>query len=80
MLTAEAIDCVQFEYGQICILTKFLLYDFYKLLQDTYSYTIGKIKPLHVAFKPYQFFDEDFLGTNYLAVSPRRKDLIELLA
>ena len=57
---------VQFEYGRVNILTRFLLRDFYELFRS-YGYVVGKIYPDHVDFRDYDLGDEDFLGPNYLA-------------
>jgi FkbM family methyltransferase len=65
------VDIVQFEYGEVCIDTRFLLQDFYKFF-ETYGFVLGKIYPTFVDFKEYEYSDENFLGCNYLAV---RKDL-----
>jgi len=69
------IDVIQFEYGRVNILTKFLLYDFYALFRK-YGYRVGKIYPNYVDFREYSFAHEDFLGPNYLAV---REDLVDAL-
>ena len=58
---------IQFEYGYVNIVAKFLLYDFYKLLEG-YGMKIGKIYPDFVDFRDYRYQDEDFIGPNYLAV------------
>ncbi|MGH7700778.1 MAG: FkbM family methyltransferase [Gemmatimonadales bacterium] len=57
---------VQFEYGRVNVLTKFLLRDFYELFRS-YGFVVGKIFPDFVDFRPYELGDEDFLGPNYLA-------------
>lgn len=57
---------VQFEYGRVNILTRFLLRDFYELFR-IYGYAVGKIYPDYVDFRDYDLGDEDFLGPNYLA-------------
>lgn len=74
----EGIDVIQFEYGKINILTRFLLLDFYQYFSPR-GYRIGKIFPNYVDFKEYDFDQEDFLGPSYLAVSNRRRDIIDLL-
>ena len=74
-LQGRMIDVIQFEYGQVNILTKFLLYDFYALFRK-HGYRVGKIYPNYVDFREYSFTHEDFLGPNYLAV---REDLVDLL-
>ena len=75
----RAIDVVQFEYGKICINTKFLLIDFYKFFYK-YGYKVGKIYPNYVDFKDYSWNHEDFIGPNYLAVREGRQDLIAALS
>ncbi len=57
---------VQFEYGRVNVLTRFLLKDFYELF-DRAGYVVGKIYPDYVDFRDYDLGDEDFLGPNYLA-------------
>ncbi len=78
-LDAGHIDVIQFEYGKVAILTHFLLKDAYDLLEAK-GYTIGKLYPDHVDFRPYKLEDEDFLGPNYIAVRSARPDLIEILS
>lgn len=77
-IDAGKIDVIQFEYGRVNILTHFLLFDFYNLL-ETKGYTVGKIYPDHVDFRPYTLEDEDFIGPNYLAVRTARGDVIGAL-
>jgi FkbM family methyltransferase len=79
MLTDGGIDVIQFEYGFINILPKFLLKDLYELLA-AHGYVAGKIFPAYVDFRAYQLKDEDFMGPNYLAVRRDRSDLIALLS
>jgi len=65
-LTERRIRFVQFEYGRVNILTRFLLKDFYELFERA-GYVVGKIYPDYVDFRTYELSDEDFLGPNYLA-------------
>jgi hypothetical protein len=65
-LSERRIRFVQFEYGRVNILTRFLLRDFYTLFA-THGYVVGKIFPDHVDIRDYDLNDEDFLGPNYLA-------------
>ena len=65
-LRTRRVRFVQFEYGRVNILTKFLLRDFYELLRG-YGFVVGKIFPDFVDFRDYDLGDEDFLGPNYLA-------------
>jgi FkbM family methyltransferase len=77
-LAQQKIDIIQFEYGQVNILTHFLLIDFYALLSK-YGYKIGKIYPNYVEFKDYGFEDENFLGPNYLAIKKDQQKMINSL-
>ncbi|MFZ6664400.1 FkbM family methyltransferase [Peijinzhouia sedimentorum] len=77
-LQQHKIRVIQFEYNLNNILSKFLLRDFYELL-NKYGYQIGKIYPKSVEFKPYNIEMEDFIGLNYLAVHKSDKGLIEEL-
>jgi len=65
---------VQFEYGRVNILTRFLLRDFYQLFA-THGYVVGKIYPDYVDFRDYDLSDEDFLGPNYLACRTGERSL-----
>jgi FkbM family methyltransferase len=65
-LRDRRIRFVQFEYGRVNILTRFLLNDFHELF-GRYGYVVGKIFPDHVDIRDYELGDEDFLGPNYVA-------------
>lgn len=65
-LRSQRIRFVQFEYGRVNILTRFLLRDFCELFKS-YGYVVGKLYPDYVDFREYDLGDEDFLGPNYLA-------------
>jgi FkbM family methyltransferase len=77
-LDAGSMDIIQFEYGRVAILTHFLLKDFHDLLESK-GFSVGKLFPDHVDFRPYKLEDEDFLGPNYVAVRCERADIIEAL-
>jgi FkbM family methyltransferase len=66
LLRERRVRFVQFEYGRVNVLTRFLLKDFYELFAG-YGYVVGKIYPDHVDIRDYDLADEDFLGPNYLA-------------
>jgi FkbM family methyltransferase len=70
-----AIDLVQFEYGQVAILNHFLLADFHAFFRER-GFAVGKIYPGYVDFRDYAYWDEDFLGPNFLAC---RKDRVDYL-
>jgi FkbM family methyltransferase len=78
-ISAGRIDAVQFEYGKVCILTKFLLRDFCEYFAAR-GYRVGKIYPDQVVFRDYDFTHEDFRGSNYLAVRRQRQDLIDAVS
>jgi len=73
-LSNKQIKVIQFEYGMVNIQSKFLLKDFYDFLTN-YGYKIGKIYPEMVLFKEYEFYDENFIGPNYLAVHSECEDI-----
>jgi FkbM family methyltransferase len=79
MLNSKSIRVIQFEYGQINIINKFLLRDFY-LFFDSYGYSIGKIYPQYVDFYKYDFSKEDFIGPNFIAILNEEKEIKEKLS
>jgi FkbM family methyltransferase len=80
MLGQGVIDVIQFEYGHLNASVRFLLGDFYELL-DGYGYEVGKIFPDGVDFHPYDASrDETFRGPNYLAVHRSHPELIARLS
>jgi len=78
-LGARRVRFVQFEYGRVNILTKFLLHDFYELFRR-HGYVVGKIFPDFVDFRAYDLGDEDFIGPNYLACPADDPALPQLMA
>jgi FkbM family methyltransferase len=78
-LKQKKIQMIQFEYGMANIITKFLLYDFYRFFKE-YGYTLGKIYPGFVEFRDYDLQQEDFRGPNFLAVREDCSDLIKTLS
>lgn len=73
------IRVIQFEYGYINIITKYLLYDFYNFFRDA-GYIVGKVYPRRVEFKEYTLKDENFYGPNYVAVRATDEDMIRTLS
>jgi Methyltransferase FkbM domain len=73
-LAERRIDVVQFEYGFQNIFSRFLLLDFYRLLEP-HGYAVGKLYPDGVCFKSWEPKDEDFYGPNYVAVLTERADI-----
>ena len=78
MLSQQRIGCIQFEYGNMNILTKHLLIDFSKMLVPL-GYVLGKLTPERVNFKDYHLSDEDFRGPDYVAVHITRPEIIDAL-
>jgi len=70
LIQPATIPVVQFEYGRACILTKYLLKDYYDFFTKR-GYRIGKLFPSSVRFRDYQLEDENFLGPNYIAANPQ---------
>jgi FkbM family methyltransferase len=76
LFQARTIDLVQFEYGRVSIVNRFLLRDFYEFFTSR-GFRVGKIYPNYVDFRDYDMGDEDFLGPNYLACRVDRTDYLE---
>lgn len=76
MLGSGSIDVVQFEYGRVSIMNRFLLRDFHELF-ERFGYVVGKIFPNYVDFRPYDLEDEDFVGPNYLACRSAKSDYVQ---
>jgi FkbM family methyltransferase len=74
-----AIGAVQYEYGRVCILTKYLLRDFYEQM-TAYGFTVGRIEPNGVEFMPYDMALENFKDSNWLAVRRDRSEWISRLS
>jgi FkbM family methyltransferase len=73
LLARGAVDVVQFEYGRVSILNRFLLRDFHAFFRER-GYVVGKVFPTYVDFRDYDLGDEDFVGPNYLACREARAD------
>lgn len=78
MLRDNRISVIQFEYGQANIFSRFMLYDAYEMLSNL-GYSVGKLFPSGVRFRPWQPDDEDFLGPNFVAVANRFPDVVARL-
>ena len=77
-LARKAIDVVQFEYGRVSIVNRFLLRDFCNFFRER-GYVVGKIFPNYVDFRDYELEDEDFMGPNFLACREERADYLQAL-
>ena len=73
------VDIIQFEYGLVNILSRFLLRDFYEYLVRE-GYTIGKLYPTYVDFREYRLTDEDFLGPNFIACRKEKSDYVAAMS
>jgi len=78
MFARKAIDLIQFEYGRVSILNRFLLRDFYAFFRER-GYVIGKVFPNYVDFRDYDLGDEDFMGPNYLACREDKTEYLKAL-
>jgi hypothetical protein len=79
MLEEGRIATLQFEYGMANIYSRFLLRDFYTLLEAR-GFTIGKLYPGGIRFAPYHPESEDFRGPNFVAVRQDKPELVKLLS
>lgn len=61
------IKIIQFEYGYICVLTKWLLKDAYEFLRPLGFY-LGRLHNGMIEFHEYSIFNETFNGPDYVAV------------
>lgn len=77
-IVAGRVAVIQFEYGQPNLASGMMLRELYGLLMSR-GYSIGKIYPNYVEFRPYHMNYEDYRPANYLAVRSERADLIERL-
>lgn len=77
MLSSNRIKVIQFEFGMINIYSKFLLIDFWKVLEG-HGFRLGPMMPKGVDFMEYNPRNENFQGPpNYVAVHSSRPDLID---
>ena len=77
MLENGLIKLIQFEYGYTHGDAKFLIKDFYKLL-ESYGYLLGPLKPNGVLFMDFNYALNDFnSGPNYIAVHKNQKEIID---
>jgi FkbM family methyltransferase len=79
MIESRKIKMIQFEYGEINIKSRFLLKDFYELLEKN-GYSIGKIYPDYIDFSSYEKEKENFIISNYLAILKIEAKLISKLS
>lgn len=79
MLSRGAIDLVQFEYGRVNIVNRYLLRDFYTFFRE-HGYVVGKVFPNYVDFRDYDLSDEDFMGPNYLACRENKVEYLQALS
>jgi FkbM family methyltransferase len=78
-LFGKKIRLIQFEYGYINITTKNLLADYYEFFNQ-FGYSVGKLYPKKVEFRPYQFKHEDFIGPNMIAIRSDDAELKKILS
>lgn len=76
-IAAGKVKIIQFEYGFICVLTKWMLIDSYRFLTP-YGYKLGKLKNGSIEFHDYSLTDENFIGPDYVAVHSSVWDMFGL--
>lgn len=74
----KKIKIIQFEYGPLNVESKFLLKDFYYLLEEN-GYRLGKIYPNWIDWSEYTIEKENFILSNFIAVSKYDSHLLEFL-
>jgi hypothetical protein len=77
-LKEQKIKVIQFEYGPLNLDSHFLLKDFYKLLEGN-GYRIGKIYPTWIDWTGYSIEKENFILSNFLAVSIKDNSIFDSL-
>lgn len=77
-LQNQDIDMIQFEYGPINVESKFLLKDFFEFFEK-YGYKVGKIYPTWIDWSLYRVEKENFILSNFIAVSTKSKIADKLL-
>ncbi|WP_339868361.1 FkbM family methyltransferase [uncultured Algoriphagus sp.] len=68
MFSEQRIRMIQFEYGDLVLKTGFLLKDFYEFFEKN-NYKVGKLFPRFIEFGDYNYKKENFLPSNFVAVS-----------
>ncbi|MEB2778325.1 FkbM family methyltransferase [Algoriphagus sp. D3-2-R+10] len=79
MIKRQKIRIIQFEYGEICLESRFLLKDFYSLFEAN-GYLIGKLFPKSIEFSSYSVAKENFVISNYVAILKNEVKLISSLS
>lgn len=77
-LQKEKIDLIQFEYGTANILNRFLLLDYYQMLQPL-GFELALLSPNGLSWRDYLLTHEDFKGPNYVALHRSRQDIAAYL-
>ncbi len=75
-LKEQKIKVIQFEYGPFNVDSHFLLKDFFILLEGN-GYRIGKIYPTWIDWSGYSVEKENFILSNFLAVSLKGTSIYE---
>jgi len=76
-LKGQRIKIIQFEYGPQSLDSKFLLKDFYQVLGE-FGYKVGKIYPNWIDWTPYELEKENFILSNFIAVSSKSQNFTEV--
>ncbi len=67
LLSAEVIDCIQFEYGGTTLDAHTTLRELYQFLVSR-GFVIGRLLPTSIEVQNYHPFMEDFEYRNYVAL------------
>ncbi|MFD7709619.1 FkbM family methyltransferase [Streptomyces sp. NPDC059785] len=78
-LREERVRVVQFEYGLANVVARCLLADMYRLLEEA-GFSVGRLFPDGVDFRPYELTAETFRGGNFVAVHANEVRLAQQLA
>lgn len=80
MINQKKIGLIQFEYGYANGDARFLMRDFYNLLNNA-GYIIGKLKKNGVAFQPWSYKLNDFRsGPNFIAIRGDDTPLLKIIS
>lgn len=78
MIGEQKIRVIQFEYGPFNIESRVLLKDFYNILKQN-GYRVGKIYPKWIDWSEYSIEKENFILSNFIAISRNDSSIFELL-
>ena len=71
LTSSDGPEIIQLEYGETYLPSGSTLENIYDLLQP-HGYTLGRLYPNHVDFRPYAYADDNFRMGNFIAVKPTK--------